>query len=232
MGYDPEGTWDRSVHRNLSKGSKYYKKSYRLSVEWNYNTDYFPLKSDEKVSAPFHSRKNSLKIAKKLYNLSMKVLKTKLLCRFGFIDNRSDNFFPNNDTILPLFLKYKTNSSGNQLNTHSTEHDFLNIINLKTTNVKVNYKNQSLVLLGLALHTIQDYFAHVIPICAKAYNKKGKEIHYSICESMTAFNHELKGVSTIDIEDNTEFIKWRFKETKKITNSMYKFFKKRLYIKK
>lgn len=81
------------------------------------------------------------------------------------------------DFEIPRCLKYNTREGKSEKKTVEAQKKFL-----KEISVKKQYK----ILLGLSLHTMQDYFAHCVlakAISAKNnyYNKKGaKNINYSL----------------------------------------------------
>ena len=84
----------------------------------------------------------------------------------------------------------------------------------KTINNRLDQAN---ALLGLALHTLQDHFAHLTMI-EVYYNGKclyGKPI------TTTGFStsHYVKSIEAF--EDNIHILSWRYNNTKKITNAIY-----------
>lgn len=100
---------------------------------------------------------------------------------------------------------------------------------IKLINNAVDWQEQSQILLGLSLHTMQDYFAHVI----KA-SLKGKKYYYhnfGIATKNISEKHypmylidDRMGLPNSEIEDNTNVFTWRFEAAKSVTYTVYHFF--------
>lgn len=196
MGYDPEGTWDYKLHRKISNGeadkkhqkSYFSKRKYDLACDINYCTDFYPLGSNDYYSAPFHSRSNALKeLAKYLFNESVNNRYNKTSKTNYSMEDSSSNF-----NILKYIDKKNINITKDAqdeferlLTLDYGTFDFLkNEINNNVVSSKVMYtldlsnyperkKNrQSNVLLGLALHTFQDYYSHLTNVKVVSVEKK------------------------------------------------------------
>lgn len=84
---------------------------------------------------------------------------------------------------------------------------------------------QSYALLGLALHVVQDYFAHLTKIDVYKSNKK------IFSGTTTSFsNNVLK--NTNKFEDNIGVIPWRYNNSQKVTYVIYDLYQKQKTIKK
>lgn len=96
----------------------------------------------------------------------------------------------------------------------------------KKLNDANNSSKQSQMLLGLALHTLQDFFAHVVQ--AKLYKY---DISYNWVNKRTTITgygwmymykvDDTMGVSNSVIEDNKSVFKWRYETASALTKSIY-----------
>ena len=141
-GYDPTGNWDTSDHRVLTKKNGFKGSEYHLVRSWVMKADSYPCESTNDYSTPFHGRKKALLIAKSLYNNAVKIKRNKKKITV------SENM---------QCLKYI--NRGNNIKTKEAQRELIYTIN----NAK-GWNEQSQILLGLSLHTMQDFFAHVIRV--------------------------------------------------------------------
>lgn len=88
-------------------------------------------------------------------------------------------------------------------------------------------QQQSDALMGLALHVVQDYFAHTTKI--DVYNYNGKKLYYSNITTTQYSNNILN--NTKIFEDNKNVIPWRYTNSKRITYVLYDLYKKNKTIK-
>ena len=215
MYIDENGCWNSSDHTKMTKDKGFKGDSYKTVRDWTYNADAYPCESTGTYSAPFHGRDNALEIGLKLYNLAVEIKKNKKTKKF--IIGSSKSGYTRVD-----FLKYNNANNKNETKneTKKAQNNFLKKINVN------NWKTQSQILLGLALHTLQDYSAHVITVnlissesdyypsawATNEYHEKNVMI-YEVDEKM--------GLSNSDIEDNVNVLPWRFTFAKEITRTIY-----------
>ncbi|MBQ7503751.1 MAG: hypothetical protein IJT79_00320, partial [Ruminococcus sp.] len=251
-GYDPSGNWDTKDHKKLCllKNHKFTK----LTWSWNLLSDIL-FNSNDEHSAPFHSRDN-LNICKYLFNVAVDFKKTshkkkKLVeiqistskknkkLKEGYNSDKTKYFIPEkyiayqskegkNSKLEPEYSR--TKALIKYLNGKSlSESDKQKIQGKYGIKYKIkNRSDQSKAFLGLALHTVQDYFAHKTYVYygtktqVQKYIKNGKIVndHYL---TTTDFNHlkRLGNLSTLRFEDDINKFKWRFKNTKKVTKRLY-----------
>ena len=95
-----------------------------------------------------------------------------------------------------------------------------------------NKKEQSEALVGLALHILQDHFAHL----TRLYVYKGIPGNTKYIGNMAATtfsNSSNKYVkSEADFEDNVKQLSWRYNNTKKVTSAVYEYYKSKKKINK
>lgn len=94
-------------------------------------------------------------------------------------------------------------------------------------------KNQSKALLGLALHVLQDYYAHTVKLKVYlAYDgfRKTKDYLREKSITTTEFSHKYAR-SNNDFEDNTSEIPWRYKRANQVTKDIFSFYSKNKKIK-
>lgn len=199
-----------TTHPKICKNNGFGSKEYSLVRKWSKKADKYPCGSNEYYSAPFHARENALETGAKLYNLALKAkLSDKPLC---FTFNGEDS-----KTSIS-FLKYINKSDSAK--TNKAQNDFLNLINSFN-----DPRQQADALLGLALHTIQDFFAHVVKVdlycCGNNYYNRENYKLETEYKSINAFKtDELMGLKNNDIEDNIRVMSWRFRETCRITSAI------------
>lgn len=226
-GYDPSGNWRKSYHYSITynKGKWFTDPTI---LKWVKEADDYPCGSTKYYSAPFHSRSNSLEIAKKLFNeaLNTKNEKENTYFYFGKISDKekqkqkTDKHNPKSRFINIDYLKYNAKKDKYKNNTKKAQQSFLNILNSYKCNKQ--YK----MLLGLCLHTIQDHFAHRMYVYYATSKKQLKKRINSISwtpVTATFFSNNI--IHNTDIfEDEPKVIEWRRKKAKKITKLIYKNF--------
>lgn len=185
-----------------------------------YNTDAYPCNSTKDYSTPFHGRENGLDIGRKIYNLAIDVKKSKKEVKFTFESNKKGY------TSIS-FLKYTTKSGGQSSKTKNAKNEFLKKLNGKSKTTQ--YKT----LLGLALHTLQDYFAHVVHVNAisttdKFYGKAGKKTYASY---MIWKMDDTMGIPNDQFEDNINVFRWRYDTAYALTKRIYNCWSKNKKIK-
>ena len=246
-GYDPTGNWDLTEHRKmcLQRGAKFS----QMTWSWNMLADivFFSTskKGEDNYSSPFHSRDDSLDIAKSYYNAAVNLKKsineqnTNELVKIDKCSNHNSEGFYNDKTeylISSNYISYynkdtesfepngeKTEVLLNYLNGASFSKSDKKRISEKRKKRGLNYnistkinnrQQQSEALLGLALHILQDYYAHLIkvPSFKKYKNGKPNDVETIIPHkpTMTYINNNLiaQGKTQL-IEDNTSFLSWR-----------------------
>lgn len=209
MNFDFDSLFSTTTHPKICEKNGFGGKEFSVVRKWSAKADKYPCGSNRFYSAPFHARGNALEIGSKLYNFALKAKLSAKPLSFTFDEEQGK--------INISFLKYidKTNPE----KTEKAQYDFLNLINNKTP------EYQSDVLLGLALHTIQDFFAHVVRVdlyCARDnfYNEKGY-VPVSVHKDTMCYEvDELMGLSNNDIEDNIRVMSWRYEATCKITSAI------------
>ena len=220
---DPTGYWDRNDHVSITKYNGFWGNTYSVVQNWVYNADSYPCKSTKDYSTPFHGRSNALEIGKKLFNLALKVKSSSKKLKFTF-ENKKKGY----ESI--SFLKYIKKNGGNKNKTNKAQEDLLKILNNKDN----SKKTQTYIILGLSLHTIQDYFAHVVLASAqvasdKYYGNKNKKTYNNL--KMFEINQKMK-MSTLLIEDNPSVFPWRIQSAKSITQKLSEFWTKNKKISK
>lgn len=199
-----------TTHPKICKNNGFGGKEYALVRKWSKKADKYPCGSNEYYSAPFHARENALETGAKLYNLALKAKQSDRPLHFTFSGTDSKA------TI--SFLKYINKSDSAK--TNKAQNDFLNLINSFN-----DPRQQADALLGLALHTIQDFFAHVVKVdlyCSvnNFYNRENYKLETEY-KNINAFKtDELMGLKNNDIEDNIRVMSWRFRETCRITSAI------------
>ena len=241
-GYDPSGNWDKSVHISLNKRIGFSKVTYQASYLAD---EYFY--SGGGYSSPFHSRDgkhspSALEIVKKIYNLAVGLAKeynngSKSKVKFCYSNEQVNgakklpiNYFAylkksnwTYNTSIKRARKLLSYLNGNQ-NSDLGKHGYEKI---------KNKKNQADALLGLALHTLQDYFAHLISVTAKGskdkYNgNKGVIYKYG---TMTGVNNVILKNNTLLMEDNQYVMPWRWNATSNVSGIIHELYKKNKSIK-
>ena len=214
---DYTGQWYTNYHKYISEKEGFSSSKYKTVRNWVYNADVYPCESTEYYSAPFHARDNGLDIACKLYNFALKIKKTKRCMKFTIGEPKKGYYSIN-------FLKYEAKKYENVKRTKETLEAQNNF--LKTINVK-NWNKQSQMLLGLALHTFQDYFAHVVKVTL--YKSKN---NYYLFDGCTGLRSDSLKMCNVDdskymnlnnkIEDNPSIFPWRINTARGVTSSVYK----------
>ena len=211
-GYDPSGFWNVSVHKQMAKDANlsstvkdwvgFADEKFKSQMDYvggSYNKIMY-------CSEPFHSRATALDIFKYIYNKSIKVLKEKKKVTFYFSKDIKDK----NKTGC-LYYKYFAARLSKDDNSLTYDNNMSNKLKSMLNKIK-DYKKQSEALLGLALHTIQDYYAHLIKVTGCTYYNdgkgKGKSLFNGI-KTMTSVNYLITPNQTGEIEDNTKFLSWR-----------------------
>ncbi len=208
---DPNGEWATNEHANISR-----KAGFKTTVQnWSTNPDKF-FESDDNYSAPFHSRSNGYKIAAYLYNKAMEVKRKKKHINFTYSEDNGTKYLD------PKYLGYiDKNTKKREITNIEKARDLLKKLNIKDDGTKTDYFYQYKILMGLALHTWQDYYAHMMEIEVYDYkNKKWLTDSNGASLNCTEFsNTYLK--DTYAFEDNSEILKWRYKRACEITKEVY-----------
>lgn len=218
---DHTGYWDTPDHKNITNDQGFSGKTYENVRNWTYNADTKGFASTDKYSAPFHGRDNSLEIGKCLYNLAVDVKKNKK--KYKFSDSSYRGYYK-----LPDILKYKPKNKNKKDHKKAAAEATANFIS--TLNNAKNYTVQWQILLGLALHTFQDYSAHVIKVdlisSTNAYypSKYAKNIsHHNHGKPIMMHKvDDTMGLPNSAIEDNKNVLKWRYTFAKDITKLIYR----------
>lgn len=198
-----------TTHPKICEKNGFGGKKYSLVRKWSGKADKYPCGSNEYYSAPFHARADALEIGAKLYNLALNVKLSDKPLEFTF----------NGEDIASIsFLKYINKTDSDK--TKKAQNDFLNLINSFD-----NPKQQSNALLGLALHTIQDFFAHAVKVDLyftdnNFYNREGSILKAEYRNINVFQSDELMGLKNNDIEDNIRVMSWRYRETCRITSAL------------
>ncbi len=209
MKFDFDNLWSTTTHPKICSKNGFGGREYKLLRKYSKKADKYPCGSNAYYSAPFHARENALQIGARLYNLALKAKRSDTPLRFSFKgeDNR----------INISFLKYinKTDSE----KTEKAQSGFLRIIDNK------NPKTQADMLLGLSLHIIQDFFAHVARV--DLYGSKEGFYPDELCltereyHKLKAFEaDEIIGLRNSQFEDNIRVMEWRYRETCNITRAI------------
>ena len=219
--YDNNGYWEKSNHATMCKMAGFSK----TTQNWvKYADSYFSSGNDKinkktkYCSAPFHSRTSALKIAKYIYNKAVKVKKSKNKVKFY----NSGNSKNKNKTgcLYKEYFGYRLTKDPKQPLT--MDNNRAKDLPKRLNNLKSS-KEQSEALLGLALHTLQDYFAHRTNV--DVYLRYDGDIYYRETMLTTEFSHYY-AFSTKDFEDNKNQIPWRYKNSQRVTYVVYDFYKK------
>ena len=213
---DSTGFWKTYDHLGITEYSGFSGSSYKITREWVQKADYSPCGSTKYYSAPFHGREKALYIGRYLYNLALSIKTSKKAKKLDFKAGKGV-------TKLDGCLKYiSNNKNSNTYNskTQSAQNSFLKLINVK------NYNTQYQILLGLALHTLQDYFAHVVKATVyktknNFYKCKGYKYVAGFSWHMWEVDNKL-GLHNNDFEDNTSVFTWRINTAEALTKSIYK----------
>lgn len=218
---DHTGYWGTYTHKDMTNCAGFKKDEYKLVRDWTYNADAYPCASTDNYSTPFHGRENGLDIGRKLYNLALEIKKAKKSYKFTFKDKESG-------CKSISFLKYSTKSKGNSNKTKNAQNSFLSKINKKS------YSTQWKIFLGLSLHTLQDYFAHVVHVTAisntdKFYGKRGKMTFYNkksgdkYIPYMIYEMDDIMGIPNDQFEDNINVFRWRYDTAFALSKLIYKY---------
>ena len=216
MGYDPEGYWDTKDHVKMTNEQGFSGSHFQTVRDWTYNADAYPCESTDDYSTPFHGRYNAIKIGKQLYSLALSVKKKK--CHLFFKIGKDQRKYT---TI--NFLKYQTKKGKSEEKTKSAQEMFVSKLN------NCNWKVQSQILLGLALHTLQDYFAHVIKVNVKKITLN--DVYACCCSYYKTEYYKNVAICNVDdymrvpnnvIEDNPDVFGWRIKNAISLTSDIYK----------
>ncbi len=220
---DHSGNWNIKNHKSLSNQWK-MEKSFRENVIYfNQQCDLtFP--STDYITSPFHARDGML--------LNNSVLMLFYYARYIYKSNKKIVFryeqlfnydgFTAQDKIenqrLKGFKITETERIKKLCNTKAARDANKKILDY-INDSKYNAKTQAAMLLGFALHILQDYYAH--QIMAKCSNVSS--------EFMTMVNLDFKindkyEIPRCSIEDDKNLLKWRYELAKGITKSTVKLF--------
>ena len=229
---DYTGQWLTSYHKYITEEEGFKGSKYKTVRNWAYNADVYPCESTSEYSAPFHARGkevnvatpqiDGLDIATKLYNLALKIKKTKQSLKFTIGKSKKGYYSVN-------YLKYGP-KKGKIKETLKAQNDFLKIINIK------DWNKQSQMLLGLALHTYQDYFAHVVRVTIRKcknnyYLYDGfKHLETRSCKICRVDDSDMMDLNN-NIEDYPAIFPWRVNTAKAITYSIFRAWKKNKSVK-
>lgn len=214
MKFDFDSLFPTTTHPKICEKNGFGGKKFAPVRKWSKKADKYPCKSSRFYSAPFHARNNALSIGRKLYNLALKAKLSDEPLEFTFGGEEGKTSVD--------FLKY--NNKTNPEKTLRAQNDFLSLINNKAPAF------QAYALLGLALHTVQDYFAHAVRVdlfCARNnyYFFEGF-IPVSEYKNIPVYEvDELIGVSNNDIEDNIRVMSWRYNAACRLTSALSEMWK-------
>ena len=229
-GYDPTGNWlineeKKKGHPTLTKKFSSITKTWvkLADSQFKNKNDYVGgnYKKNMYCSEPFHSRKNALKIFKNIYNKAIKVKKGTDHVKFQFTKDKNKK-----DEKKYLYYKY----FGAQLKNNGKKFTYDNKMSQTLKAMLNNLKTkdqQADALLGLALHTIQDYYAHRIQVDVSWKGlKKNRVINKSFYGTITKANETLLkkpggGFYNELLEDDPDVLNWRFQKAKEITDYIY-----------
>ena len=228
-GEDPSGNWDVSVHQEINFSAGFS----LATIMWSKLPDEI-CESDKYYSAPFHSRSkktkngkivvhDGLQCAKYMYNKAIGLKNqyhkgNKNRVTFKYSEKKGVQNFKK--AYMGFVEKDKNGHLTNTVSTNCTQAK-----NLTSRLNKIGDRNkQAEAMLGLALHTIQDYYAHRVQVKAELYNKnnkKGKELigRYSK-SSITRLNTTIGWHNTL-LEDRVSILPWRIDYTKSITYEIF-----------
>ena len=212
VGYDPTGEWDVNKHVEMCTAAGCDNDS-RFCV-WNGYADkrYY---SNSAYSAPFHGRPapEVFSIVKELYNLSLPLKGKDKNHKTKFSYSKSGKGYTKLSSNLNFQVKDSKNSNYNSMASKISSAFLSDLNGLPTGDA------QSRALMGLALHTLQDYFAHSLLVNVYVNNKR-----FSEKTRMTIASNKLKskyGVSLSKTEDNPNLFSFRVSEARTATIIMY-----------
>lgn len=217
---DTAGYWKSDDHVALCKKAGFGK----TTQTWVKYAD-TKFSSDSKYSAPFHSRNskpNAVYIAKYLYNKAINLIKQynsgqKSRVTFKYTSNEKLN----KDTKSTVYLDdYYLGFTNKTTYKKTTSNDKAKLLLKELNNLK-GRQYQSYALLGLMLHTVQDYFAHLTKIDVYKNNK-------SYLKNVTTTNFSNNYLHSTNVfEENKNAISWRYNNTKKVTYAICAWYQKR-----
>ena len=224
-GYDPTGNWDYSEHARICRVYGFTP----LVQRWTTYPDIYFKSRDDYVggtynkqtycSAPFHSRASALEITKYIYNKAIDVKKSSKKIKFYLSSDETKK----NKTGC-LYIKYFGYRLKNEKNKPLTIDNNMSKELKDMLNALDSPSKQSKALLGLALHTVQDYFAHSTLIYYSTDKQKLKKLikigDKSKQITTTDFSNNILGNTKI-FEDKRTVFSWRFENTKKVTKRIY-----------
>ena len=224
-GEDPSGNWHYNDHIKMTANAGFS----TTTVDWTYYADKW-FDSNGDYSAPFHSRGKrkkdngdivvygALDCFTYMYNKALKLKQqaksNKKAVKFKYKESDAVNCFRK------AFMGFvKKNKNGHLTNTVSTDCSKAKALISSLNNLGTR-KQQSQALLGLALHTLQDYYAHLIKV--EKCKSNGKAI--SDIRNTTSLNRVLlpstdKLKQNNEIEDNKSFLGWRYSTAKWATKN-------------
>lgn len=206
MMFDFDSLFPTTTHPKICEKNGFGGKAFALVRKWSKRADKYPCKSSRYYSAPFHARNDALSIGRKLYDLAL---------RAKLSDKPLEFSFSGEDGKIPIsFLKYKSKTDPEK--TLRAQNDFLSLVNNKAPDFQAD------ALLGLALHTVQDFFAHAVRVdlyCAREnYYYSAGAVPVSEYKNIPVYEaDELIGVSNNSFEDNIRVMSWRYDATCKLT---------------
>ena len=123
------------------------------------------------------------------------------------------------------FLKYTTKSGGSKSAKDKAQDALLSKLNNMAKN---GWEKQSQMIMGLALHTVQDYFAHCVEVDVVRtkinYTTFGivhvKE-NYIRIPMHKVDDSDMMNISPSKFEDNIDIFKWRYETAKDLTKTIY-----------
>lgn len=199
------------------------------TANWTFYADKW-FESDDYYSAPFHSRGRRKKdngdivvygaldcftyMYNKALNLKQQAKSNKKAVKFKYEESDKVNCF--RKKYMGFVKKNKKKELTNTVSTDCSKAKAL----ISSLNNLGTRKQQSQALLGLALHTLQDYYAHLIKVEKCISN--GKAI--AGIKNMTSLNRVLlpstsKIKQNDEIEDNKSFLGWRYSAAKWATKN-------------
>lgn len=222
---DYDGYWLKKHHERLTDSADFSD----VTKKWSWFPDEI-CPSDKNYSAPFHGRgrreKNNVEIVvygaldcfvymfNKALELKQQSKSNNVAIKFKYAESDSVNCFRK------AYMGFvKKNKNGELTNTVSTScQRAINLIS--SLNKLKNRRQQSQALLGLALHILQDYYAHLIKVEKCMSNGKvivGIKNISSLNRVLLPSTAELK--QNDEIEDNTNFLSWRYSTAKWATKN-------------
>ena len=216
-GYDPSGNWKIQDHIIMTKNAGFSK----ITQEWSAKPDGI-CGNDDFYSAPFHSRGKrvnkkgeivvygALECAKYMYNKALELKKqyndgNRKKVNFKYAESNATN------CIKKAYMGFVKKENKQLTNTVSTNCSKAKALISALNNNNYNRKDQAEAMLGLSLHTLQDYYAHKIKVNECTYNNKVlKTAEGKTINNITQLNKAIFPKNNLIMEDNPDFLAWRY----------------------